>query len=167
MRDYGAIFLFGLLGLFLQVYPFTYLSSGAIKPDLLTMVVVYIGLSKPLLGGGMLAFLLGYGMDAFSGSTTGLYVFLKVTTFLFVYWVGKTFLVNHLVLKVILVFVCCLLETLVMVALVEVILSSGRVLHFVLSRGVVHAMATAAVSPLVLTALAWWEKRCRYFRFSA
>ena len=51
------------------------------RPDLLLILVVYLGLSSSPLPGAALAFLSGYMMDIFSGSVFGVYTFSKTCIF--------------------------------------------------------------------------------------
>lgn len=69
-----------------------------IRPDLLLILVLYLGFSFPLISGGLLAFFIGYLTDVFSGNTFGLYCFTRSLVFFAAqlsrsrfYWEGISF----------------------------------------------------------------------------
>jgi rod shape-determining protein MreD len=64
------------LGVFLitlQTTLLTILPVQRIRPDLVLILTLYMGLSSPLIAGGILAFFMGYLMDLFSGNVFGLF----------------------------------------------------------------------------------------------
>jgi len=63
----------GVLLLTLQTTLLTSLVIRRIRPDLVLILTLYLGLSYPPVSGGILAFFLGYLMDLFSGNVFGLY----------------------------------------------------------------------------------------------
>ncbi len=79
----GATFLVaGLAALFLQT---TVLPHLSIRPDLVLVLVVYLGISQSPFSGALLAFLLGCLMDVFAGSTLGFFALTKTLVFFCVY----------------------------------------------------------------------------------
>lgn len=72
----------GLVALFLQTTVFSHLP---IKPDLILVLVVCLGLSHVTFAGAVLAFLLGCLMDVFAGSTPGFFALTKTVIFFLVY----------------------------------------------------------------------------------
>lgn len=46
-----------------------------IRPDIVLILTLYLGLSSPPISGGIFVFFLGYLMDLFSGNDFGLYAF--------------------------------------------------------------------------------------------
>ncbi len=71
----------GLTALFLQTTIFSHFS---IKPDLVLVLVVCLGLSQATFAGALLAFLLGCLMDVFAGSTPGFFALTMTVIFSFV-----------------------------------------------------------------------------------
>ena len=71
----------GILFLTLQTTLFASLPIQRIRPDLVLILILYLGLSYPPISGGILAFLMAFLMDLFSGNSFGLYTLSR--TFLF------------------------------------------------------------------------------------
>lgn len=72
----------GLVALFLQITIFSHLP---IKPDLILVLVVFLGLSHTPFAGAVLSFLLGCLTDVFAGSTPGFFALTMTIIFFFVY----------------------------------------------------------------------------------
>ena len=73
-----------LLGIFFLVVQTTWLTSfpiRRIRPDIVLILTLYLGISSPPISGGILAFILGYLMDLFSGNGFGLYAFSRPILF--------------------------------------------------------------------------------------
>ncbi len=54
-----------------------------VRPDLVLILTLYLGLSSSPISGGILAFFLGYLMDLFSGNSFGLHAFSRLFLFYF------------------------------------------------------------------------------------
>jgi len=65
----------GVLFLIVQTTWFTFLPIRRIRPDIVLILTLYLGLSSSPISGGILVFILGYLMDLFSGNGFGLYAF--------------------------------------------------------------------------------------------
>ena len=78
MKRILMLILAGLVAVLVQATIFSYLPGGRIKPDLLLIVVLYVGFFLPPTEGGVLSFLLGYLADLFSGPVMGLFTFTRV-----------------------------------------------------------------------------------------
>jgi len=63
----------GILFLTLQTTLLMSLPIHRIRPDIVLILTLYLGLSYPPISGGILAFFMGYLMDLFSGNVLGLY----------------------------------------------------------------------------------------------
>lgn len=84
----------GLIALFLQTTAFSHLS---VKPDLVLVLVVSLGLSRVTYSGAILAFFLGFLMDVFAGSTFGFFALTKTLIFFLVYATrGRLYFESHL-----------------------------------------------------------------------
>ena len=69
-----------------------------LRPDLMLVLVLYLGFSLPFFSGGILAFIMGLLMDVFSGNALGLYTLTRPLAFLIAqlfrhrfYWQGISF----------------------------------------------------------------------------
>jgi rod shape-determining protein MreD len=81
----------GVLFLTLQTTLLTSFSIQRIRPDIVLILLLYLGLSYPMVSGGILAFVLGYLMDLFSGNPFGLYTFCRPFIFCVVYLLKDRF----------------------------------------------------------------------------
>jgi rod shape-determining protein MreD len=63
----------GILFLTLQTTLLAFLPIQRVRPDLMLILTLYLALSYPPISGGILAFLTGFLVDLFSGSSFGLY----------------------------------------------------------------------------------------------
>ncbi len=73
--------LLGIFFLTLQTTWLTFLPIRRIRPDIVLILTLFLGLSSPPVSGGILVFFLGYLMDLFSGNGFGLYTFSRPLLF--------------------------------------------------------------------------------------
>jgi rod shape-determining protein MreD len=76
--------LLGLCFILLQVSVFPRILPFHLKPDLLLILVIYLGLSEDYLRGGLLSYFLGCLQDVFAGIYPGLYGFAMLLIFMIV-----------------------------------------------------------------------------------
>ncbi len=81
MKKYLPLLGLIFLSLVFQTTALADIPHQLVKPDLLLILIVYFGLYTSPLAGAMLAFLLGYMMDIFSGSIFGVHTFSKTAIF--------------------------------------------------------------------------------------
>ncbi len=114
----GLLYLIaGLIALFLQT---TIISHLPVKPDLVLVVVVCLGLSHSPFSGAVLAFVLGCLTDVFAGSTPGFFALTRTVVFFFVYSIrGRLYFESYLA-KVGLVFIAALIDAAVVLFLVGI-----------------------------------------------
>ncbi|UCD70675.1 MAG: rod shape-determining protein MreD [Syntrophobacterales bacterium] len=86
----GLIF----LSLVVQTTALAGLPHQLAKPDLLLILIVYLGLYTSPLAGAILAFLAGYMMDIFSGSIFGVHTFSKTAIFFLTIFIKDRFYVK-------------------------------------------------------------------------
>ena len=65
--------LFGLLGLLIQTSVFPRIFPFQFKPDLILILIVYLGISEKYGSGGLFAFSIGLLYDVFAGSSFGMH----------------------------------------------------------------------------------------------
>ncbi len=82
MKRFLLLFAAGFVAVLIQVTLLDYLPLGGLKPDLLLIVVLYIGFFLPSNEGGVLCFALGYVEDLFSGHLMGLFTLMRVVAWL-------------------------------------------------------------------------------------
>jgi len=99
MKRIGGLLLLGGLFALLQTVVWPHLVGLQARPDLILVLVVYIGLTEPLLGGGVLALFFGTGLDALAGSYPGLHMVVLLLVFYLVrFFVGRFNAENSLLL---------------------------------------------------------------------
>jgi len=83
MRLYTISVLLGVLLLGIQAHPFLPFAQQGIRPDLVFILVLYLGTRTEIARGpgALLATLLGYFCGAFSGGPLGLYAFIYLFFF--------------------------------------------------------------------------------------
>jgi rod shape-determining protein MreD len=81
MRRIALPLFLGFFFLTLQATLLTSFSIRRIRPDIVLILTLYLGLSYPMVSGGIFAFFLGYLMDLFSGNPFGLYTFSRPLIF--------------------------------------------------------------------------------------
>ena len=112
MRLYTLSFLLGVLLLGIQAHPFLPFAQQGIRPDLVFILVLYLG-TRPEIArgtGALLAALLGFFCGAFSGGPLGLYAFVYLFFFVAVDLLKNVFDLYSIYLQMLLVVVCSLLE---------------------------------------------------------
>lgn len=112
MRLYTLAVLLGVLLLGIQVHPFLPFAQQGIRPDLVFILVLYLG-TRPEIArgaGALLATLLGYFCGAFSGGPLGLYAFVYLFFFVAVDRLKNVFELYSIYFQMLLVVVCSLLE---------------------------------------------------------
>jgi rod shape-determining protein MreD len=77
----------GILFLTVQTTLFASLPIQRVRPDIMLIFTLYLAFSYPPISGGILAFLMGFLMDLFSGSSFGLYTLSR----LFLFYVAHLF----------------------------------------------------------------------------
>ncbi|NIQ39966.1 MAG: rod shape-determining protein MreD [Proteobacteria bacterium] len=103
-----------LSALFLQT---TVLSHLPVKPDLVLILVVCLGLSSAPFSGALLAFLLGCLTDVFAGSTPGFFALTMTVIFFLVIALRSRLYFESTVAKIGLVFLAALVEAVMLVFL--------------------------------------------------
>lgn len=82
MNRYLFYFAFAGLAVVLQTVWLPLVVPGTYKPDLVLIMVVYLGLHEKPLQGGLFVYLLGWLYDGFAGAFAGLHGFVLLSIFL-------------------------------------------------------------------------------------
>jgi rod shape-determining protein MreD len=90
-----------------------------IRPDLILILTLYLGLSSSPISGGMFIFFLGYLMDLFSGNSFGLYVFSRPFLFYGAQLFKDRVYLENFLSRSLFVFVFALTEGLVLLILLK------------------------------------------------
>ena len=117
MTRIGVYLLCGYLLMLFQAGPLPRWLPYGFTPDLVLILVVYVGLNEDLLRGSALAYLLGCLQDVFSGTSLGLYGMALLATFLLVRTVVGRFNTESSLLLLFMVACSTLVEGAVLIGL--------------------------------------------------
>lgn len=109
----------GVLFLTLQTTLLRSLPVQSIRPDIVLILTLYLGLSYPLISGGILAFFMGYLMDLFSGNVLGLYTFSRPLIFYIAQLFKGRFYLEGSLSQFLFVFLSALVEGLLILILLN------------------------------------------------
>ncbi len=154
MRSALVIALVASVGLLLQSTVFHEFGLGAVVPDVLLVLCVYLGLNQQSVAGSFGAFLLGYLQDAASGSPAGLNACGMLVVFVIVYLTCRRLWVDNVVSKVVLVFLASLIKAAVVVVLLASLVSLSGEWSSISADLLKQATLSSAVAPAVFWLLA-------------
>lgn len=155
MRAAAALSVAALLAMVLQT---TVLPALPVMPDLILVLAVYLGLRHRDVGGAIGAFLLGYFQDAFGGPVLGLQAFALTAVWAAVYLVAGSLWTEGGFPVIAVVLFGAVVQGLAMMAAALLTDTPGTVWYHVVRHGLVKAVVTAAVAPMVFRFVGW-EKR--------
>lgn len=95
-----------LLLFFFQAHPYLPFGRSGIRPDLILIFVMYVGVAFPLCRGALLSSACGYGLGLLSGATPGLYFVLYLSVFLLIRALKKYFNFDSFAELLLLLLVC-------------------------------------------------------------
>ncbi len=152
------ILFFSLSSLFFMGLQATLLGHAPIqrvRPDLMLVLVLYVGFSMPLFSGGVLAFFMGMLMDAFSGNALGLYTLTRPLAFLIAQLFRQRFYWQGISFQFLFVTLASLLEGLFLLLLLTALTPSTlKTLYpLVLTRLLPQSLCTGLATPLVFSFL--------------
>ena len=158
MRSVAAVTAAGILAMLLQTTIFPALPRLPVIPDLVLVLVVYLGLHHQTVGGVAGAFLLGYFLDTFSGTVLGMNAFAMTAVFVAVYLIARRLWTEGGLPIMGLVFFAGCVRALASVFAAMLAESPGPVWDHVIRYGVFEAGVAALVAPLVFGFVAWQER---------
>lgn len=158
MRTVVAVVLAAALGLVLQSTALHAIPGGAVVPDVLLILCVYLGLRRHSVGGALGAFVLGYVQDSFSGTAVGLNAAAMCFVYLTIYLTSRRLWVDNLISKIVVVFLAALIKIVVVTVLSMLFISWPTLSGSMLSMLALQAMLTAAFGPLVLRVVSGAER---------
>ncbi len=113
-----------VVGIFFLILQTTLLSCSPIqriRPDLLLIFTLYLAFLFPPITGGILAFLMGYLMDLFSGNTLGFYTVSRPLVFLAAQFFKERFYLEGFSFQSLFAFVFSLLEGILILILMNAV----------------------------------------------
>lgn len=114
MRTLLGFFLLGLGGILVQAALAPRLLPLHLTPDLLLILVIYLGLYRPGVSGGLTAFMLGLLQDSFAGCSLGLYGLVFLTLFLILHGLSERLNTDNPILLLFMVLCGSLLQAAIM-----------------------------------------------------
>jgi len=114
-------FILPLIAYFLALFQSTVINEllpNFLKPDLMLILITYVGASPLLVAGAILVFFCGLLQETFSGSPPGLFLFIYLSIFFFIKLLARFLILGEAItLQIILVAISTTLQTLLMILL--------------------------------------------------
>jgi rod shape-determining protein MreD len=151
MRNVLLIVAFGVGAVLLQTTLLHRAMFGAVVPDVMLVLCVYLGLRHQSVGGAFGAFMLGYGLDAFSGTDVGTNAFAMTFVFLMVYLLSRRLWIEGGLTSALVVLSGAAFKTLALVGLGEAF--SDGISMATARNSLLGGLVAAAIAPLVFVAL--------------
>jgi rod shape-determining protein MreD len=130
------------------------LPLGILVPDFMLILAVDLGMRHPRVLTALMAFAMGYAVDAFSGVELGLNALLLLLVFMFAYWLSRMLISTSTAIGVMAVFIGVILSD-----VGNYLISSGFApadrLHALMPVVLIQAAVTALLTPSVFRITGW------------
>ncbi len=160
MRQALTIAIAGVVAMLLQTTVFPVFLPAGVAPNLLLILVVYLGVHHFGAWGALAAFVLGYFLDTFSGTLLGLHAFAFTAVYLGVHHVTRVLWSEGGLPAVLIVFAAACAYTLLVLTLTA-LAGDGAVWQHALRHGLLEATVAAALAPGVFGAVSWQQRVLR------
>jgi rod shape-determining protein MreD len=151
-----AIALAGIAAVLLQTTVLPALVPAWMAPNLLLVLVIYLGVHHCGAWGAAGAFALGYALDTFSGTVLGVHAFAFTLVYLGVHQVAGVLWTEGGVAAVLMVLLAGVAHAVMALALASLV--SGRVVWTAWGVGMLQTVAAAVVTLPVFRLLAWEQR---------
>jgi len=153
MKRFILSLLLGILFITLQTTLLPSLPIQRIRPDILLIFTLYLGLSYPPISGGLLAFFLGYLMDLFSGNPFGLYTFSRPLLFYISQFFKNRFYLESFPSQSFFVFIFALVEGLLILILLRALnpIPLRNLYPSFLETFLLNSFVTGLISPVLFS----------------
>jgi rod shape-determining protein MreD len=121
MKRIVATFFLGIIFLTLQTTFLTSLHIHRIRPDLVLILILCMGLFYPPISGGILALFMGFLMDLFSGNGFGLYTLSRPFVFYVAQFFKGRFFLESFRSQFLFAFIFSLVEGLLILILIRIL----------------------------------------------
>ena len=149
----------GLFFLLLQSTVIPWLLPSYLKPDLLLILLIYVGLNEKFRSGALLAYGLGCLLDVFTGHYLGLYGFVFLTLFFTTRIAVKWFNTESSMLLVTMVFWGTLAEGALVMFALGLFAEAGELYTLILVQLFPRAIVSCLVAEVILLLLNWLQRR--------
>lgn len=130
------------------------LPLGILVPDFVLILVVDLGMRHPGALAALMAFAMGYAVDAFSGVELGLNALLLTMVFVFAYWLSRVLISTSTAIGVIAVFAGVIFSDLGNYLISSRLAAADR-LHAAMPAVLIQAAVTALFTPSVFRMTGW------------
>jgi rod shape-determining protein MreD len=130
------------------------LPLGILGPDLMLILAVDLGLRHPRVLTALMAFAMGYAVDAVSGVELGLNALLLTMAFLFAYWLSRVLVSTTTAIGVIAVFAGVIFSDIGNYLISSRFAPADR-LHALMPAVLIQAAVTALLTPSVFRITGW------------
>jgi rod shape-determining protein MreD len=155
VRRSVAIAIAGIVSMLLQTVVFPVVLPASLAPNLLLVLVVYLGVQQLGAPGALGAFVLGYFLDTFSGTLLGLHAFAFTTVYLGVHHVARMLWTEGGLPVVLIVFGSACAYAFLVLVITSLAATHG------LRHAALEAVVAAAVTPVVFAFLSWEQRLLR------
>ncbi|MBE0598480.1 MAG: rod shape-determining protein MreD [Desulfuromonadales bacterium] len=149
----GFVFILLQTALFPRFLPFF------LKPDLLLVLIIYLGLNENYVRGGVLAYLLGCLLDVFAGNYLGLYGVACLATVFVVRGVADRLNTESSLLLLVLVFCGTFLQGIVLFFALGLFADAGPLLALFFGQLLPQALLNLAAALLLLQVVSALQRR--------
>ena len=150
MRGFLLYLFLGMLAVLLRASVFPLFLSPGFCPDLLLVLVIYLGLSENLLRAVLVTLLLGGMQDSFSGASLGLYVFICLAILLLVRMLAEHLNVESPPLLILLIVAGTLVQKLLLITCLTLFADAGAVVPVLLPALPQQMLANLIASTILL-----------------
>jgi rod shape-determining protein MreD len=120
------------------------------KPDLLCILIVYLGLYSSPFAGAMLAFISGYMMDIFSGNIFGIHTFSKTAIFFLTILIKDRFYLKSPLFQTGIIFSLSIIEGFIIISILGLISPIENLLPSFLTFIIPKSLITGLVGPFFI-----------------
>jgi rod shape-determining protein MreD len=162
VRKAVAIALTGIVAMLLQTTVFPLVMPAGLTPNLLLVLVVYLGVHQFGAWGALGAFVLGYFLDTFSGTVLGVHAFAFTAVYLGVHHVARVLWMESGLPAVVMTFAAACADGVIVLTLTALAGAGGGVVwRYALRYGVLDATIAAILTPLVFGLVSWEQRVLR------
>lgn len=153
MRFFFGFLLLGIVFLSLQTTILNFSPHIPVKPDLIIIMVAYLGIFQGPGRGLFLAATLGYLVDILSGGITGMFTFLRIATFFLTKLVCENLYLKSVLSQTILIIILSIIDGILLLSTLYLFSSVENLWIFVARFLPLHAVLTGIFGPLIFLIL--------------
>ena len=147
MKRFLLLLAGGLFLIFIQAIPVNFLFPGAATPNLSLAFMIFVAIYYPSMGSWLLAFLLGYVLETFSGCPAGLLILINLSILLLIRLTNRVMSFASLASQLTLVFLLNVLIGFLLLTVSQIVIKNpvGLIVPGVLINS---TLATLLIMPL-------------------